>query len=83
MAEGRGGGRESAMQRVQIPRRRGHEVTYTACFCRQAMVGVRLSRSQFVFTPPPDPKIKSNLWRAGMTEKWADIDYFMIRQRDD
>ena len=31
MAEGRGGGRESAMQRVQIPRRRGHGVTYTAC----------------------------------------------------
>ena len=26
------------MQRVQISRRRGHEVTYTACFCRQATV---------------------------------------------
>jgi len=31
MAEGRGGGRESAMQRVQIPRRRDRKTVNPAC----------------------------------------------------
>jgi hypothetical protein len=70
MAEGRGGGRESAMQRVQIPRRRGHEVTYTACFCRQATVfGVFVSPASpqygvFIFIWRANPKYKV---RAGET----------------
>jgi len=58
MAEGRGGGRESAMQRVQISRRRGHEVTYTACFCRQATVGV------FVSPASPQYGVFICIWRA-------------------
>ena len=45
MAEGRGGGMESAMQRVQIPRRRGRETTYTACLLPSGNCWrVRLSR---------------------------------------
>ena len=63
MAEGRGGGRESAMQRVQISRRRGHEVTYTACFCRQAIVlRVRLSRLATIWS--------FHLYLAGESQKY-------------
>jgi len=38
-----GSGEEICPRQVSISRRRGHEVTYIACFCRQATYGVFVS----------------------------------------